>query len=257
MTEAEELELVPGFDVCERCNQQHLTHWRNKLSCTAHRSKRDELGRLIPCQGYRLPGLEVCKTHGGKSKRAQEKARRAAAEVADRRDLERAAKIFGVPRQIDPAEGLIEAYWRSAGIVAQMEMMVAKINVDDLTWGIVSETEKTTVAPTLGVIDVGTGEAFNQPEVETEKRVTRAPRQPLLVKMFNEERDRFERLGMEIIRLNLEARRDAYVRNQVDVFTTIIDRLGLSDEQRRQLAAALRELNAGARTLAIEGRATT
>lgn len=253
MTAIDDLPLIEGFDICDRCSKQHLTHWRNKYSCSAHRSQRDELGRLIPCQGYRLPGLEVCRIHGGKSKHARAKAKRAAAQEAERRDLERAAKVFGVPRQIDPAEGLIEAYWRSAGIVAQLEGMVAQLSVDDLSWGVISESEKTVSTDALGVVDSETGEQVQGSERETERRIIRGARKPALVKYFDDERDRFERLGVEIIKLNLEARRDAYVRNQVDVFTAIVEKLGLTDEQRRQLAAALRQLRGAA---AIEGRAS-
>ena len=74
------------------------------------------------------------------------------------------------------------------------------------------------------------------------------------VSMFNQERDRFAKLGIEIVRLGLEARRDEYIRAQVEVFAGVLlsPELALTAEQRQAAGRLLRGL--GARdTLMIDG----
>lgn len=239
-------DLIEGVEVCERCLKQHVTPW-GKPSCQAHRAQRDQLGRLVPCGNPPNRFLHNCRKHGGNTPGAQSKARAAAVAEAQREDLAKVAKLFGVPRAVDPADGLIEAYWRSAGIIAQLEPIVANLSISDVVMGVVSDVRKT--EHLVGVLDPNTGKIQRPQEVE--RRVTRAPRTHALVKLFNEERDRFERLGLEIVRLNLEVRRDEYLRNQVDAFAGIIARLDLSDAQRVALASALREIDGRTRT--IEG----
>ena len=68
------------------------------------------------------------------------------------------------------------------------------------------------------------------------------------VQLFNAERDRFAKLGVEIVRLGLEARRDEYIKAQVAVFASVLlaPELGLTPSQRAAAAALLRGLgNAG------------
>lgn len=231
---------------CLRCFRVHLTPW-GKPSCTAHRSKRDLDGALVPCAGYRIKGMDVCRFHGGGSKRSKAKAARAAEREAERAALEKAVRIFGLPREVDPAVGLIEEYWRTAGLVRQLESMVSRLGAEDVTFGIITET---VVTKTLAGVERPEGTADEPAEVE--RRVVRGAKRHALVSMFNEERDRFAKLGAKITELGLEARRDEYVRAQVDVFAGIVAKLGLSEEQSRKLGTLLRELDGRPRI--IEGR---
>lgn len=233
---------------CARCGRAHVTHW-GKASCTAHRSQRDETGSLVPCAGPRIRGLKVCQTHGGKSKRARAAAAKAQAREADRKAVEKAARIFGVPRQIDPVQGLIESYWRSAGLVEAYERMAAHLTAEDLGFGVITETTKETTTAFPDGLAVPDG--YEAPR-EIETRTTRGVRKNIYVKLLDEERDRFERLGAEIVRLELEVRRDEYIRTQVDTFARVLGMLNLSDEQRRTAARLLRDLDGRPRV--TEGR---
>lgn len=235
---------------CRRCNQVHLQPWvrktgERKASCTAHRSQRDpDTGSLIPCAAPPLRGLDVCRTHGGKSKAAREAAARRMRDRADRENQEKAlaaaARIFGVPREVDPAIGLIEEYWRCAGLVDAYERLAAQLDPDELTFGLISETTKVTRTGQQDY-DATTNALVDRNEIEV--KTTRVGRVPVVVKLLNEERERFAKLGVEIVKLGLEARRDEYVRAQVDVFAGVLDSLNLTEEQRLAAATALRALD--------------
>lgn len=149
-----------------------------------------------------------------------------------------AATIWGVPRHIDPADGLMEEYWRSAGVVLGLEKIVMQIKAEDLVEGVVEIRERT------GGDGNGGG-----PSVETIRKV--APN--IWLRLFNEERDRWAKLGIDIVRLGLEARRDEYIRAQVEVFAQVLlaPELALTAEQRITAARLLRGL--GARPDQIDG----
>lgn len=235
---------------CRRCNQAHLQPWVRKdgerrASCTAHRSQRDAVtGGLVPCAAPPLKGLDVCRTHGGKSKAAREAAARRMRERADRENeakaLATAARIFGLPREVDPAVGLIEEYWRTAGLVDAYERLASQLEPGELAYGIISETTKVTRTGQQDY-DPTSNQLVDRNEVEV--KTTRGGRVPTVVKLLNEERERFAKLGVEIVKLGLEARRDEYVRAQVDVFAQVLDALNLTDEQRLTAATALRALD--------------
>lgn len=215
--------------------QPHVTRHGHE-SCGRHRTKHDDLGNLRPCLSYRVPGLEVCRLHGGGGKRAQEKAKKIAAAKEYEARLNKAVQIFGLPREVDPAIGLVEEYWRTAGIVDALEQLVKQLSVDEATYGIVSETTETV----LGVID---DDSVGDPGPTIKQIVKRAARPHILVVQFERERDRFAKLGAEIVRLGLEARRDEYVRAQVDVFAGVLGQLDLTDAQRQQAARLLRQID--------------
>lgn len=167
-------------------------------------------------------GIGRCKLHGGATRNHNINAQKIL--------VQRTANAYGIPRHIDPADGLIEEYWRTAGIVAGLEAKVRSIPEDELIWGV---TETTT----------------------SEDGVTRKSKAVpnIWLKLFNEERDRFAKLGVEIVRLGLEARRDEYVRAQVDTFAAIVfhPQLALTEAQRATAAQLLRDLDA--RQQLIEG----
>ncbi|MGE5830698.1 MAG: hypothetical protein ACM30G_20370 [Micromonosporaceae bacterium] len=187
-----------------------------------------------PCgqaAGHGTPhrGQGKCAHHGGSTPTHI----RAAQNVLARQT----ANAYGIPRHIDPADGLIEEYWRTAGIVAGLEAKVRSIPEDELIWGVT----ETTVFP-------------ESEDGNRGGRVTKSKAVPnIWLKLFNEERDRFAKLGVEIVRLGLEARRDQYIRAQVDTFAAIVfhPALALTEAQRTTAAQLLRDLDA--RQQLIEG----
>jgi len=201
---------------------------RDKTHCGGR--KRQGEGTCTRPAGWGTPhvGIGACKLHGGTTPNAITHANRTLARMT--------ANAYGIPRHIDPHEGLIEEYWRSAGIVAGLEAKVATIPTEDLVWG-VAETS------TFPEGDDEDGNRRNGGPVTKSKA---APN--IWLKLFNEERDRYAKLGLEIVRLGLEARRDQYVRAQVSAITGVLlnPQLALSEDQRRTAASLLRALDSTA-----------
>ena len=189
------------------------------------RCKAKAKGSGEQCRRNALPAMTVCRIHGGASPQAQ-------AAAVKRMALEEArvtANAYGIPRHIDPADGLIEEYWRSAGIVAGLETKVAALATEDLVWGVTETT------------------AFTSGDDGEERPLTKFRAVPnVWLKLFNEERDRFAKLGLEIVRLGLDARRDEYIRTQVSAFAAVLLHadLALSESQRQTAGRLLRALEA-------------
>jgi hypothetical protein len=78
-----------------------------------------------------MKGQRVCKNHGGKSPGAVEKAQQRIAQA----NAESAVATFGLPRDIDPHEALLEELHRTAGAVAWLGAVVAGIEQGDVVWG--------------------------------------------------------------------------------------------------------------------------
>lgn len=180
------------------------------------------------------PGIGRCYRHGGNTRTQREHARRTMATQT--------ANAYGIPRHVDPADGLIEEYWRTAGIVAGLEQLVAGIPQDDLVFG-VSEVEQTEPDETT--------EPSPDGAPPTARKVKRRAAPNVWLKLFTEERDRYAKLGIEIVRLGLEARRDEYIRAQVEVFAGVLQapELALSQEQLLVAARLLRALGAQPRMI--------
>lgn len=206
---------------------------RDNPKCDSPRRQKEGTCTRPAGWGTPHPGHGRCKLHGGSTP-----SHIAAAQRTMARD---AANAYGIPRHIDPADGLIEEYWRTAGIVAGLEAKVRSIPEDELIWGVT----ETTVFP-------------ESEDGNRGGRVTKSKAVPnIWLKLFNEERDRFAKLGLEIIRLGLEARRDEYIRVQVDAFAAILlhPQLALTEGQRQTAAGLLRDLDKRQQT--IEGVVVT
>lgn len=101
--------MQPGG--CARCGGEHV-------GCTAH----SRSGK--PCGNPPMHGQSVCRMHGGSAPSARAAAeKRLRAEVA-----ERAVVTFGLPREISPAEALIEELHRTAGAVAWLAVIVGELS---------------------------------------------------------------------------------------------------------------------------------
>ncbi len=196
-----------------------------KLYCGAR--KRQGEGTCTRPAGWGTPhvGIGCCKLHGGTLPNSIAKANRILAEQT--------ANAYGIPRHIDPADGLIEEYWRSAGIIAGLETKVAALPPDDLVWGVTETTDFPSSEDDDGNTRGG--------QITKRKAVPN-----IWLKLFNEERDRFAKLGLEIVRLGLDARRDEYIRAQVGAFAAVLLHadLALSESQRQTAGRLLRALEA-------------
>lgn len=80
-------------------------------------------------------GHGPCKLHGGSTRSHTVAARTERAR--------RAVATYGLPREIDPAQALLEEVHRTAGHVAWLSSKVAELQEGDLVWGLVEEQEKT------------------------------------------------------------------------------------------------------------------
>ena len=230
---------TPVVLACPKCGGDH------EKRCTGH-VKRD--GNRA-CRRWPIAGLTVCMMHGGRTKQAVAAGQRRIAATA----VQNVAGIYGIPRRVDPAQGLIEEYWRTAGIIHGLEPIVAGLTREQLTLGMESVTE-TASAPNWGTDAEGNpnitiesgGVKVDVPEralTPSERRTVTKAGPAVLVRLLNEERDRFARLGVDIVKLGLEAQRDAYVREQAAMLADVLGQLNLTKAQRAQARDLLRELD--------------
>jgi hypothetical protein len=80
------------------------------------------------------PGSGRCKLHGGSTKSHTVAGQKALAEQA--------VKTFGLPREIDPRDALLEEVHRTAGAVAWLHEQVQALRAEDVVWGKVEEVDK-------------------------------------------------------------------------------------------------------------------
>lgn len=164
-------------------------------------------------------GTGRCKRHFGST--------RAHVVAAQKEQALKVLNGYGVKRRVDPRDGIIEEYWRTAGIVEWLEARVQALDEADLMWGVVEE--KTGIGPD------GTGGPVHE--------VKRKAARNVWLGQFENERKKFSDLGIEIVRLGLEARRDEYAQrmgSQAQQFLSrAMDRVALAPEARAELVAAL------------------
>ncbi|HKO89542.1 MAG TPA: hypothetical protein VJU61_00225 [Polyangiaceae bacterium] len=177
----------------------------------------------------------MCPNHGGGTRNS----RAAAQRNLDHSATMAAAMSFGIPRHIDPGDGLIQEYWLCAGLVEFYSARVREIERaaghEGLVFGTVEQSEE------LDTADPN-GEGDRMPSLKR-KTVRRAVPNVWLT-LLNAERDRYAKLGVEITKLGLEARRDEYVRLHVSAFIGVLDGLELTPEQRAKAGLLLRALDA-------------
>lgn len=109
----------------------------DKPKCGGKRRGADSNG--APCSrpagwGTDHVGVGRCKLHGGTTP-----SHVAAGKVAM---AERAVVTFGLPREIDPRDALLEEVYRSAGAVDWLQQQVHKLEADQVVWGKAEEVDK-------------------------------------------------------------------------------------------------------------------
>lgn len=108
---------------------------RGKPKCGGKRRAADSEGK--PCTrpagwGTPHPGTGRCKLHGGSTQ-----SHTAAARVVL---AEQAVVTFGLPREIDPRDALLEEVYRSAGAVDWLSAQVRALASEQVVWGKAEET---------------------------------------------------------------------------------------------------------------------
>ena len=114
-----------GADV-EGCEKNHC-----------HGRRRDASGKAChrPAGwGTDHLGTGRCKLHGGSTPTHRAAAR---AEIA-----RQAVVTYGLPREVDPSQALLEEVHRTAGHVAWLGARVAELEADVLTWGVAEEIDR-------------------------------------------------------------------------------------------------------------------
>jgi hypothetical protein len=81
------------------------------------------------------PGVGACKLHGGAMPNHRIAAQR---EIAAR-----AVVTYGLPREVDPRDALLEEVHRTAGAVDWLRGQVEALDTDAVTWGITEERSST------------------------------------------------------------------------------------------------------------------
>ena len=103
---------------CIKCGQLHPR-------CTAHNRQGS------PCRTHPVPGLTVCRLHGGATPVPKNAATRRLAAAKAATDVAR----FNARTDLDPADALLDLVHYQAGIVHYWRDRIEQIAADDLEWG--------------------------------------------------------------------------------------------------------------------------
>ena len=85
-----------------------------------------------PCQRAAILGGTVCYVHGGAAPAVKAKA----AQRRERQEAEIAVAKFGLPREIEPHQAMVEEIHRTAGAVAWLQEIVRGLDQEQMTRGI-------------------------------------------------------------------------------------------------------------------------
>lgn len=166
------------------------------------------------CGNWATPGLEVCRIHGGATKRAKAKASR----VLETTAAIQATQQLGLKLDTTPQQALLDEVQRAAGMVAYYGQRVAEIADQDHTRLV------------NGITKVEQREGFQAGTTKTVEAATN-----VWLRLWNEERDRLTRVAAAAIKAGIEERRVQLAEQQgaliADAIRRILNRLNLTPEQ--------------------------
>lgn len=178
------------------------------------------------CRCVAMVDQRVCQTHGGKAPSSLRGAarRRAAREAAEL--VTAVMTTYGVPRDVDPAVALLELVQQSAGHCEWLRCQVAELDAEAVGWG---KTEER----------VATAGSARAAHIRREARVN------VLVKLYNDERDRLQRFCTAALAAGVQERvvrlAEQHGALWVSSFRAALQdpAAALSDEQRAALERAI------------------
>lgn len=192
--------------------------------CTAHNK------RGGPCSKPAVPGLTVCRYHGGgspqsKAKSARYLATQQAVQQAEQatRQAEKAAARLGLLVDVSPEQALLDEVRRAAAMVTYYGQRVQQLeanNRESLVWGVTREK--------TGGDDRGT---------------TWEAGPNVWLRLWNDERDRLTRVATAALKAGIEERRVRLAENHgqlvAGVIRRVLDRLQLTDTQAQLVATVV------------------
>jgi len=191
----------------------------DKRYCNGKRRGAEAAGKLCTRPaGWGTPhvGTGRCKLHGGSTQsHTQAGAKTLAAN---------AVATFGLPREIDPRDALLEEIYRTAGAVDWLHQQVQKLEAEKVTWGISEEVEK---------------QASEFPGVDT----TRKAAVNVWVELWQKERRHLVDVCKAAVQAGLEERRVRLAEQQgamlAGVIKNILGDLDLTPEQQGLVATVV------------------
>lgn len=201
--------------------------------CHRRRSARQETaytpeGRIRACHrpkgwGTNHPGTGGCKLHAGS---APGSVKAAQMEIATR-----AVQTLGTPLDIGPADALLQEVQRTAGHVAWLAHIISGLETGELVWGMAEEV----IEPDIQSKD---GETITAQVVGKMKA---AP--SIWYQMYAQERRHLANVCKMALDAGVNERIVSMYEQVGDTFVTmlerVLDRLNLSEQQRREVPAAV------------------
>ncbi|MEU8334817.1 hypothetical protein [Micromonospora tulbaghiae] len=161
-------------------------------------------------------GTGRCKLHGGSTRSHVTAGQKALAE--------KAVATFGLPREIDPRDALLEEVYRTAGAVDWLHQQVQALQANEVVWGVTEEVTK---------------DAGEFPGVDT----TRAAEVNIWVHLWQRERAHLVKVAKEAISAGIEERKVRLAEQQgamlAGVIKAILGDLDLTPEQQAKVGTVV------------------
>jgi hypothetical protein len=214
-------------------NSPDLEGCTDDRHCHRKRSTRQETaytpeGRIRACHrpqgwGTSHPGTGGCKLHGGNAP--------SSVAAAQNQIAKKAVQTLGIPVDVGPADALLQEVQRTAGHVAWLGHIIAGLESGELVWGMTEEIVEPDITSKDGeaIITQATGKYradFN-----------------VWYKMYAQERRHLANVCKLALDAGVNERIVSMYEQVGDTFVTMIesvlDAVGLTDDQRRKVPAAV------------------